>query len=73
MPDFAQTLAGGKSEHVRIFDVEYSWNRLHEDLRRRATPRSPTAPRATRSVRRSGHRPGTAVLGELAADANGSA
>ena len=30
--EFAQTQAGGKGENVGIVDVEYSWNRSHEDL-----------------------------------------
>ena len=30
--DFAHSLPGGKGEHATIVDVEYSWNRSHEDL-----------------------------------------
>lgn len=29
---YANTLPGGRGENVRIVDVEYSWNRNHEDL-----------------------------------------
>ena len=74
--DYAQTLAGGKGENVTIVDIEYSWNRSHEDLSKarvagselkNGTPCDPFA--ATRGVHSPDH--GTAVLGELGGDANG--
>jgi serine protease len=74
--DYAQTLIGGKGENVTIVDVEYSWNRSHEDLAKarlsgsalaNGTPCDPFA--AKDGVHSTDH--GTAVLGELTGDPNG--
>jgi serine protease len=74
--DFAQTLTGGKGENVSIVDVEYSWNRSHEDLSKaraadaaipNGTACDPFA--ATLGAGSTDH--GTAVLGEIGGDANG--
>ena len=68
--DYAQGLTGGKGENVRIVDVEYNWNRLHEDLSKARAAGStltngvPCDPFASNDH-------GTAVLGELVGDANG--
>ncbi len=72
--DFAQTLVGGKGENVTIFDLEYSWNRSHEDLSKAGAP-GVAVPNGTACDPFAGQAGatdhGTAVLGELAGDANG--
>ena len=74
--DFAHTLTGGKGDNVRIVDVEYSWNRSHEDLSKarvagsalaNGTPCDPFA--QSMGAHSADH--GTAVLGELVGDPNG--
>ena len=74
--DFAQTYAGGKGENVRITDVEYSWNRSHEDLSKarasgaaiaNGTPCDPFV--GSMGAHSADH--GTAVLGEMVGDVNG--
>jgi serine protease len=68
--EYAQTLAGGRGENVTIVDVEYSWNRSHEDLSKAralgAEIRNGTPCEGTH-----GNDHGTAVLGELSGDPNG--
>jgi serine protease len=72
--DFAHSLAGGKGERVTVVDIEYSWNRSHEDLSkagpaasalRNGTPCDPFAAQQGATDH------GTSVLGELVGDANG--
>jgi hypothetical protein len=36
--DFATTIAGGTGANVTIADVEYSWNKNHEDLSKARAP-----------------------------------
>ena len=71
--DYAQTLAGGKGENVAIVDVEYSWNRSHEDLSKlqqtgSALTNGTACDPFASSAGATDH--GTAVLGELAGDSN---
>ncbi len=67
--DFAQTVAGGKGENVTVVDVEYSWNRSHEDLAK-ARAAGFSLPNGTACTQfNTDH--GTAVLGELSGDPNG--
>ena len=65
--DYASTVAGGTGSYVRVHDVEYSWDGLHEDLSKlqnsmyaNGTPLDPFD---------DNH--GTAVIGEIAGDRNG--
>lgn len=66
--DFAKNFPGGKGRGVRIIDLEYSWNNMHEDLSRtlwtyvrNGTPVDPF----------NDNNHGTAVMGELIATDNG--
>lgn len=68
--DYARTQPGGNGAGIRVLDIEYSWNVNHEDLSklrlagaqvRNGTPRDPF----------NDNNHGTAVMGELVADANG--
>jgi len=74
--DYAQTLSGGKGENVTIVDVEYSWNRSHEDLAKLRAAGSELANgtacdpfSSSKGIHSTDH--GTAVIGELAGDPNG--
>jgi Subtilase family/IPT/TIG domain len=67
--DFAQTVAGGRGENVRIFDLEYSWNREHEDLSKARATGSDIAKGAAVANGSDDH--GTPVLGEIAGDDDG--
>lgn len=65
--DYASTVAGGTGSYVRVHDVEYSWDGLHEDLSKlqnslyaNGTPVDPYD---------DNH--GTAVIGEIAGSRNG--
>ena len=50
--DFAQTIAGGTGANVTIVDLEYDWNRNHEDLSKlRGRLRRPERDRVPRRVR----------------------
>jgi serine protease len=72
--DYAQAIAGGKGEYATIVDVEYSWNRSHEDLGKLRGAGSALAngtacdPFGSKGVHSTDH--GTAVIGELAGDSN---
>jgi serine protease len=69
--NYANTLTGGKGEYVRVVDVEYSWNRNHEDLSKlRAAGSAIANGSACDTFNNTDH--GTAVIGEIAADANGT-
>jgi hypothetical protein len=68
--DYAQTIAGGKGENAGIVDVEYSWNRSHEDLSK-ARLTGAALPNGTACDPWASTDHGTAVLGELSGDANG--
>lgn len=62
--DYAWTVPGGSGTNVRVVDIEYSWNRAHEDLDAAYGPGiliangTPTDPFGSTNH-------GTAVLGEL--------
>jgi hypothetical protein len=65
-------LPGGRGENVRIVDIEYAWNRAHEDLAKAAAPGAlivngvPADPFPEEEAIH-----GTAVLGELIGSDNG--
>jgi serine protease len=63
-------LPGGRGEDVRIIDIEYSWNRTHEDLTKAASPSAMIPNGAPHDPFLSSDH-GTAVLGELVGDDNG--
>lgn len=62
-------LPGGRGDRVKIIDVEYSWNREHEDLTKARA--APPMPNGTPRDPYSDTNHGTAVLGTLVADDNG--
>ena len=68
--DFAQTIAGGTGANVSIVDLEYDWNRDHEDLSKLRASGS-AVPNGTACPGDYGNDHGTAVAGELAGDPNG--
>jgi serine protease len=68
--DFVQSLPGGKGENVGIIDIEYSWNRTHEDLGKLRASGSLIA-NGTPCDNYNSTDHGTAVIGELAGDPNG--
>jgi hypothetical protein len=61
---------GGRGELTKIVDVEYSWNRAHEDLARAAAPDA-LIPNGTAKDPFQDTNHGTAVLGALIATDNG--
>lgn len=67
----AQAKPGGTGDQVQIFDVEYSWNVNHEDLGKAALPGT-LIPNGTPQDPFNDNNHGTAVLGEMVADNNGS-
>lgn len=67
---FAQGVAGGLGGNVRIVDVEYAWNREHEDLSK-AWGDEATLTNGVPCDPWDSDDHGTAVLGELVADDNG--
>lgn len=64
---FAKTYPGGNGSQTTIFDLEYSWNRDHEDLSR---ARGALIANGTPSDPFADNNHGTAVLGQMAADDN---
>lgn len=62
------SVPGATGSAVKIIDVEYSWNQQHEDL---SKARNALIPNGTAVDPFSNPEHGTAVLGELVADANG--
>ena len=66
--DFAQTVAGGKGENVTVVDVEWGWNRSHEDLSKLRAAGSSIPNGTPCDDTDTDH--GTAVVGELAGDPN---
>jgi hypothetical protein len=62
--------AGGRGDRVKIVDIEYDWNRSHEDLAKAAAPGALIA-NGTPSNGGFGNDHGTAVLGTLIGTANG--
>ncbi len=66
-------MPGGRGEHVKIVDVEYAWNRAHEDLVAKVGDASTLilngTPKDPFPEEEAIH--GTAVIGELAGGANG--
>jgi hypothetical protein len=66
---YAHSIAGGNGQNVRIVDIEYAWNRTHEDLSRLRATGSAIANGSPCSTFDNNH--GTAVIGEIAADNNG--
>jgi hypothetical protein len=68
--DYARTLPGGRGENVRVVDIEYSWNRAHEDLSKtRAEGSKISVGTPVDPYRNNNH--GTAVLGVIGGDGNG--
>jgi hypothetical protein len=67
--DYARTLVGGRGEYVRIADVEYGWNRNHEDLSKLRVAGSALANGTACYVDDTHH--GTAVMGQMVGDDNG--
>lgn len=67
--DYARTLVGGRGEYVRIADIEYGWNRNHEDLSKLRVAGSALANGTSCYVDDTHH--GTAVMGQMVADDNG--
>ena len=67
--DKAATIPGGRGSRVRIIDIEYSWNRTHEDLTK-ANQAGAMIPNRTPSDPYNDTNHGTAVLGEMVADRN---
>jgi len=65
--NIAKTYPGGTGANVRIIDVEYSWNTLHEDITK---ARTATVASGTPVDPFANNNHGTAVIGELAADDN---
>lgn len=66
---YAHTVPGGNGENVRIVDLEYAWNRNHEDLSKLRAAGSAIANGSPCSTFDDNH--GTAVIGEIAGDNNG--
>jgi serine protease len=64
---YAWSIPGGQGNGVKIVDIEYSWNTNHEDLG--MVQGTVIGPPPSDPFRDTDH--GTAVLGELAAGANG--
>lgn len=64
------TYPGGTGSNVRVVDIEYSWNTAHEDLSKARLPGA-LIPNGTPVDTWGDKNHGTAVLGEIAADANG--
>ena len=62
-------LGGGLGQNVKIVDVEYSWNRSHEDLAK-AAPAATVIANGIVADPFNDNNHGTAVLGELVATAN---
>ena len=62
-------LGGGLGQNVKIVDVEYWWNRSHEDLAK-AAPAATLIANGTPADPFNDNNHGTAVLGELIATAN---
>ena len=69
--DFATTVAGGTGADVTIADVEYSWNKAHEDLSKARAPGA-TLANGTPVDPFGDKNHGTAVIGEMIADDNGT-
>lgn len=67
--EYANTLTGGRGEYVRIVDIEYGWNRTHEDLSRLRAAGSDIQVGTPYNPFDDNH--GTAVIGEIAGDPNG--
>lgn len=69
--DFARTVPGGRGSNVRVIDIEYSWNTNHEDLSE-ARDAGASVNNGTPTDPFDNNDHGTAVLGELVADDNGT-
>jgi serine protease len=67
--DFAHTVDGARGHMIQIADVEYDWNRNHEDLSKLRAPGAFIANGTPAPIYGSDH--GTAVMGILGADNNG--
>ena len=65
--NYAWTISGGTGGNVRIHDIEYSWNAAHEDLSKLQTSYYPNG--SFRDPFNNDNH-GTAVIGEMAGDAN---
>lgn len=63
----AKAYPGGNGSNVRIFDIEYSWNILHEDVNK---ARTALIANGTPVDPFNDNNHGTAVIGELVADDN---
>lgn len=64
---YAQTVTGGSGVNVRVLDIEYSWNKTHEDLAKLTTA---LVPNGTPADPFADTNHGTAVAGEIAATSN---
>ncbi|CRK59935.1 bifunctional protein [Alloactinosynnema sp. L-07] len=67
--DHANTVPGGTGGNVRVVDIEYGWHTNHEDLSKLRLSGA-LIPNGTPRFSYQDH--GTAVLGEIGSDANGS-
>lgn len=67
--NYAQNYPGGTGSKVKVIDLEYSWNRNHEDLAKLAAP-SALIPNGTSYDPFNNDNHGTAVLGVLGATKN---
>lgn len=66
--NYSVTYPGGDGKKAKIVDIEYSWNRSHEDLAKAATA---LVPNGTPSDPFNDDNHGTAVLGEMISTSNG--
>ena len=69
---FSATLPGGNGSGITIYDIEYSWNQMHEDLTKASGVSLLMSPGDTADdpFPSDNGNHGTAVLGELIADNN---
>jgi serine protease len=69
--DYARTIPGGTGANVKVLDIEYAWNTAHEDLSKlRVT--GTYVPNGTPVDPFIDNNHGTAVIGELSGDNNGT-
>lgn len=70
--DFAHLISGGFGDGTQVFDIEYAWNRNHEDLRVNFPPSLRGFDNLTTPAFHSANRDhGTAVAGVVVATVNG--